>query len=70
VTASPLGKMILRVDPVSAGITYMTETLASDGNWGQEAELLVAPVILLIIIVVLGLFLVDRFLSLPGGRSP
>jgi ABC-2 type transport system permease protein len=67
---SPAGEVIVRSDPVSAGSRYMADTLANGGIWGQESGLLVAPVIFLVLMVVLALFLVDRYLSLQGGRSP
>lgn len=64
---SSIGKTILRIDPVSAGINYMTETLANGGNWGHEWNLMVGPIIIMIVIIFLGLSVVDRFLNLPGG---
>ena len=74
VKAGSVGKVILGVDPASAGIGYMLEVLASGGSWTEAIGLVVAPVVILVVIlvvvIVLGLIVFDRFVNLHGGRSP
>lgn len=64
-----LGSILIHADPATAGMTYMIETMANDGNWAAEARLLLAPVIFLVITMVLCLFIIKRFLNLEGGRT-
>ena len=67
---SPLGKTILRIDPVPACLNYMTETITNDGNFSTEWSLMIGPIIFLILMVFLSLFLVESHLTLQGGRTP
>ncbi len=69
VMSSPMGEFILKVDPVSAGINYMTETIASGGDWGLEARLVLWPLVFVIAMIILCFYMVGRFLTLTGGRS-
>ena len=69
-TTSPVGRIILKRDPVTAGINYMAATIANGGNWTRQTQLLIAPIMFFIVMIVMGLFIVDRFLNLNGGRLP
>jgi len=68
--SSVIGDAILRGDPASAGIGYMGEVLANGGGWSTEAGMLMAPVLFLVLMMVAGVYVVDRYLNLVGGRSP
>ena len=60
------GDLIVRVNPVTAGSSFLDKVIVKDHGWGQESTLLIAP-ILAAIIALAAAFLVAGRLRLQGG---
>jgi len=70
IRSSAIGTALVKADPASAGIGYMGEVLGGGGSWSAETGLLVAPIVFLVVVVVAGIVVVERYLNLMGGRAP
>ena len=60
------GDLLIRVNPVTAGARFVDRVVVSNHPWGQEASLLVAPVVAAIVGLAVAYLLADR-LRLDGG---
>ncbi len=60
------GDLIVRVNPVTAGSTFLDNVVAKGHGWGQESDLLLAPVLAAIIATSVA-FLIAGRLRLHGG---
>ncbi len=60
------GDLIVRVNPMTAGSSFLDKVIVKDHSWGQESTLLIAP-ILATIIALAAAFLVAGRLRLQGG---
>jgi ABC-2 type transport system permease protein len=60
------GDLIVRVNPVTAGSTFLDRVIAKGHGWGQESALLVAPILAALIATGVA-FLIAGRLRLQGG---
>ncbi len=60
------GDLIVRVNPVTAGSSFLDNVIAKGHGWGQESDLLFAPVLAAIIATSVA-FLIAGRLRLQGG---
>jgi len=61
-----LGDLIVRVNPVTAGSSFLDKVVVKQHGWGQESALLIAPILAALITTSLA-FLVAGRLRLQGG---
>jgi len=61
-----LGDLIVRVNPVTAGSSFLDKVIVKNHGWGQESALLIAPILAALIATSLA-FLVAGRLRLQGG---
>lgn len=61
-----LGDLLIRVNPVTAGARFIDKVVVSNHAWGQEASLLVSPVLAALIALTAAVLLAGR-LRLQGG---
>jgi len=62
------GDLIVRVNPVTAGSRFLDKIIVSEHTWGQEATLLVAPILAAVIAAAAAAVLTGR-LRLQGGMG-
>jgi ABC-2 type transport system permease protein len=60
------GDLIVRVNPVTAGSSFLDNVVAKGHGWGQESALLIAPILAALIATSLA-FLIAGRLRLQGG---
>jgi ABC-2 type transport system permease protein len=60
------GDLILNINPVTAGSSFLDEVIAKEHGWGQESTLLIAPIAAALIATSLA-FLIAGRLRLQGG---
>jgi ABC-2 type transport system permease protein len=63
-----LGKMLVQINPVNAGSRFLNRIIVSDHSWGQEANLLIAPVVAAVVVTALAVILAGR-IRLQGGAG-
>ena len=60
------GDLIVNINPVTAGSSFLDEVIAKEHGWGQESTLLIAPIAAALIATSLA-FLIAGRLRLQGG---
>jgi ABC-2 type transport system permease protein len=63
------GELLLRLDPVTAGLDYVGKILVNGHRWTEDASLLASPVVATAVSIAAVLLLSERFLRLRGGGS-
>ena len=61
-----LGSLLTHINPVTAGARFLSRIVVDDHTWGQEATLLIAPILASAIVTAAAFFLTSR-LRLQGG---
>ena len=64
---STMGDLLIRGDPASAGMNYMSSILVDGGSWTSELSYMASPLVLALAVTLLSLFVIDRYLRLSGG---
>lgn len=62
-----LGSILIRLNPVSAGLKFASEVLTSQKTWSSEWTLLLSPVIASVVLTIVAISLAGR-VSLGGSR--
>ena len=60
-------RLLLRVNPLTAGEHYVGKVVVDDQAWSQNASWLVAPVVGAVLLAALSAVVGGRFLRLRGG---
>ncbi len=63
------GELLLRVDPLAAGLLYLDRVILNGHSLGQNAHLLVAPAVLAVLFPAVALAVSGRLRLLPGSGS-
>jgi ABC-2 type transport system permease protein len=63
------GDLLLRVNPVSAGLHYIGKVVVNQHDWGQDFSWLISPIAASVVFGVLALALAPRLLTLQGGGA-
>jgi ABC-2 type transport system permease protein len=63
------GELLLRVDPITAGLDYVGKILVNGHAWSEDVSLLVSPVVAAAVFTAAALVLGGRLLRLRGGGS-
>lgn len=63
------GDLLLRVNPVSAGLHYIGKVVVDQHDWGQDASWLISPIAAALVFTALALALAPRMLTLQGGGA-
>lgn len=62
------GELLLRADPFTSGLVFLDRLVVQEHGVGQEAALLVAPVVAAVVLPALALAAASRVRLLSGGR--
>lgn len=63
------GDLLLRIDPLTAGIDYVGKIVVSGHAWSEDVSLLASPLIAAVVFATAALVLGQRFIRLRSGLS-
>ncbi len=67
--SSPLGNVLVRVNPVGAGLHYLSAVLVTGHSWTRDLSYLVSPVLTAVVATTVLLVAAPRIVRLIGGVS-
>jgi len=63
------GELLLRIDPVTAGLHYVGKIVTNGHVWNEDLSWLLSPLVAAVVLAVVAPLLGSRFIRLRGGLS-
>ncbi len=67
--SSPVGNVLVRINPVGAGVHYLSAVLVTGHSWTRDLSYLISPVLAAVVALGVLLILAPRIVRLIGGVS-